>query len=69
MTDNPLAGAMKSRGVKRSAQEWRDHGNQMLAGMIPDSNGDFIRRNDVRWVVRDGQPCIEWAAPPRGSIR
>jgi hypothetical protein len=70
MTTNRLTKRTEGADTYRpnSAQEWCDYGNQMLAGMIPTSKGDYIRRSDVHWVVRDGQPCIEWAVPPQGTM-
>lgn len=64
MTTNRLA---KSEAQpKRTAMEICDEGNERLAGRIPYTckkyAGQFHRRDDIRWVVRDGQPTLERAA-------
>ena len=56
MTDNPLAGAMKAKGVRHSHEEWCE---------IANAHARSIGRVDIRWVVRNNQPCIEWAVPPQ----
>ena len=62
MTTNRLA---KSEAPsRRTPEEWVEHGNQMLAGIIATSKGDYLKRNDVRWVLRDGQPVLDWTVRP-----
>lgn len=53
MTTNRLA--RSETPVKRTAHEWCDRGNQLLAEM---------GRNDVHWIVRDGRVSIEWIRRP-----
>jgi hypothetical protein len=51
----------ESSATKRTAQDWADRGNRILAGHEPLKDGSFMYRNDVRWVVRDGRCTIEMA--------
>lgn len=62
MATNPLK--VETRKPKLSAQEWCDRGNRILAGIEPMTGknhaGEYMRRDDVRWVVKNGRCVIEW---------
>lgn len=70
-TRNRLAKA-EAPQVKMTPEEWADRGNRILAGVEPYAHpkyvGQFHRRDDVRWVVRNGHCVIEWVRPPSGSM-
>lgn len=62
MTTNRLAkGETK---VTLSPQEVCEQGSLRLAGLAPYTckkyAGQFHRRDDIRWVIRDGRPTLEW---------
>jgi len=67
MSTNPLKKRTEEQAQpKRSAQDWCDRGNALLAGLIPFEHGKQFAgtyqsppRTDVRWVVRNGRPVIE----------
>jgi hypothetical protein len=67
MTTSRLAKS-ETQQPKRSAQEWCDYGNAYIRGQRPAEHGKpgvigtYIGRprHDVRWVVRNGHPVIEW---------
>lgn len=63
---NPLKSKDPQISTKRTAQEWCDRGNAILAGQIPMEHGknagQFMYREDVRWIVRNGRPSLEPAA-------
>ncbi len=63
MTINRLAKSEAPPRIKRTPQEWCDRGNDILAGRIPMEHGknagQFMRRDDVRWVVRNNVPTLE----------
>jgi hypothetical protein len=52
------------RQSKRTAQDWCDRGNAILAGIQPYEckkyAGEFHRRDDVCWFVENGKPTIGW---------
>jgi hypothetical protein len=62
-TENRLAKSETQTRPKMSAQDWADRGNRILDGQEPMTckkhAGQFMRRDDVRWVVRDGRCVIE----------
>jgi hypothetical protein len=66
MSTNPLKSKADGATAKRSAQDWCDHGNAYLRGQRPAEHGKpgvigtCIERHDVRWVVRNGHPVIEF---------
>lgn len=68
MTTNRLAKSA-AQPLKRSSQEWCDHGNAYLRGEVAGLNGQFIDkpRLDVHWVVKNGRATIEWV-PKRPSF-
>jgi hypothetical protein len=63
MATNPLK--VETKKPKLSAQEWCDRGNRILAGIEPMTKGKFageyMHRTDIRWVVVNNHPAIEWA--------
>lgn len=65
MTTNRLARA--EAPAQLTPEQICEHHNQILAGVIPTSKGDFIKRNDVRWEVRDGVPVLDWVVRPHIS--
>lgn len=62
MAANPLTDRLaKAAPVRRTAQEWCDRGNAILAGVEPTTKGEYDPpRNDVHWFVQDGRPTIGW---------
>lgn len=61
---NPLA-LVETPKSKMTAEDWAERGNRILAGIDPYTckkyAGEYHRRDDVRWVVRNGRCVIEWA--------
>lgn len=59
---NPISGEVRT--PRKSAQQICDEGNLRLAGLAPYTckkyAGQYHRRDDIRWVVRDGRPTLEW---------
>lgn len=64
MSTNPIKQRIPESKPKLSAQEWCDRGNRILAGIEPMTEGkhagEYMRRTDVHWVLRDGRCVIEW---------
>jgi hypothetical protein len=65
MTANPLKVVGDTpRPGQRTAQEWVDRGNAILAGIIPSDSkkfaGQYMFRDDVHWFLENGQPKIGW---------
>ena len=58
MPGNPLKTVQQSH---RTASEWCDRGNNLLAGTEATTKGEFLYpRRDIYWFVENNRPTIGW---------